>query len=409
MARAVVVGGSLGGLFAANLLHDLGWEVDVFEKVPDDLASRGAGIGTHRELVEVLAQLGIAMDERLGFTVGDRVCVDRAGPELYRIPWAHTMSAWANVYRPLKERFAAEHYHFGKTFSTLETEKNPIIARFDDGSEAHADLLIGADGLRSAVRGRLFPGLEPEYAGYVAWRAIVEESAISAAARAWLRSDYWLVLPPGEQMLCYQVPAKDFGRTSRRLDWNVVWYRPVPTPALRDLCTDAAGRHHGHAMPPPLLRPDVIARLKADARAMLPPHLAEMVERSQPFFQAIFDVESRRMALGRAVLLGDAAFVARPHVGMGVTKAALDAVCLARSIAGRPGELDAALARYDRLRGEFGRRCVARARRVGSYIEARSRPERAWTAAELDQRPERVLHESAARLSDIPELAALEV
>jgi 2-polyprenyl-6-methoxyphenol hydroxylase-like FAD-dependent oxidoreductase len=160
-------------------------------------------------------------------------------------------------------------------------------------------------------------------------------------------------------------------------------------------------------MPPPLIRPDVIARLKADARTLLAPELAELVERSQPFFQAIFDVESPSVAVGRAVLLGDAAFVARPHVGMGVTKAALDALCLSRSLR-NSRSLQDALERYDSLRGEFGRRCVARARRLGAYIEARSRPDVAWTAEQLDQSPERVLHETAASLSEIPELASLE-
>jgi len=103
-------------------------------------------------------------------------------------------------------------------------------------------------------------------------------------------------------------------------------------------------------------------------------------------------------------LLGDAAFVARPHVGMGVTKAALDALCLYRSLQIHAGDLDAALARYERLRGEFGRRCVARARRLGAYIEARARPDRGWTEEQIDQRPERVMREVAASLSDIPEL-----
>ena len=60
--RAVVIGGSLGGLFAANLLHAIGWHVDVYERVADDLATRGAGIGTHDELFSILRRLGIAVD-----------------------------------------------------------------------------------------------------------------------------------------------------------------------------------------------------------------------------------------------------------------------------------------------------------------------------------------------------------
>jgi hypothetical protein len=93
---------------------------------------------------------------------------------------------------------------------------------------------------------------------------------------------------------------------------------------------------------------------------------------------------------------------------MGVTKAALDALCLSRSFRESTSR-EEALERYDRLRGEFGRRCVARARRLGAYIEAVSRPEAKWSEAELDQRPQRVLREIAASLSEIPELASLEV
>jgi 2-polyprenyl-6-methoxyphenol hydroxylase-like FAD-dependent oxidoreductase len=400
--RVVVIGGSLGGLFAGNLLHELGWEVDIYERVPDDLASRGAGIGTHAELLAVLAGLGIALEERLGAEVGDRVCLDREGNTVHRVPWGHVMSGWANVYRPLKDRFPPERYHFGRNFTGFENEKDEINVRFDDGSRASADLLIGADGLRSAVRAQLFPGLEPAYAGYVAWRAHVDERTLSADLRRRLGNLYWFGLPPGEMIVAYPVPSRD-GAPGHR-DWNIVWYRPiVGDEALREMCTDASGRHHGPSIPPPLVRPEVIAGLKREAHALLAPLLAELLDRSQPFFQAIFDVESPRLAVDRVCLLGDAAFVARPHVGMGVTKAALDALCLANSI--RQHDIDAALARYDRLRGEFGRRCVARARRLGAYVEARARPGRGWTEEQTDQRPERVMREVAASLSEIPELA----
>lgn len=401
MPRALIIGGSLGGLFAANLLHDQGWDVEVFEKVGDDLAARGAGIGTHVEMVKVLAELGIEMHERLGVVIPDRICVDKEGRELFRCHWAHTMSAWANVYRPLKDRFPAERYHFGKAFASLQQDDKGVTARFEDGTSATGDLLIGADGLRSAVRGQIMPHVEPQYAGYVAWRSIVEESLIPQRSRDWLGEGYWFVLPKGEMFLCYQVPAKDLSRTGR--DWNYVWYRPVTETQLADFCTDASGKCHGTGIPPPLIRPDVTAYIKREARELLPPHLAELINVSEPFFQAVFDIESPRLTSGRVALLGDAAFVARPHVGMGVTKGALDAVCLSKSL-GREETLESALARYDRLRSEFGRRCVARARRLGSYIEARSRPDKGWTPAQLDQRPERVLQEVALALAEIPEL-----
>jgi 2-polyprenyl-6-methoxyphenol hydroxylase-like FAD-dependent oxidoreductase len=398
--KALVAGGSLGGLFAANLLLDLGWDVHVYERVADDLSARGAGIGTHTALVDTLAQLGIPMDANLGWKSGDRTCVDRDGRILYRTYWGHVMSAWANVYRPLKERLPKERYHFSKAIREFVEEKDCVTARFEDGTSAAGDLLVGADGLRSAVRAQLFPDTEPSYAGYVAWRSIVDEGTLPEEARKWLDGGYWFVLPKGEMFLCYQVPTKG------RLDWNYVWYYPVTDEKLRDLCTDAGGRlHAGGGIPPPLLRREHIDDIKADARRKLAPHLATLVDVSQPFFQAVFDIESPRLVSrgSRVALLGDAAFVARPHIGAGVTKAALDARCLANSLS-REQDLAAALARYGRLRTEYGRRAVARARRLGAYIEAKSRPGRGWTPEQLDQRPEHVLNQVALALEEIPEL-----
>ncbi len=403
---AVVIGGSLGGLFAASLLQKQGWRVHVYERAADDLAARGAGLGTHDELFEVLRRLGIDIGDAFGVRVSERLCLDAAGHVVHKRPWNNVMTHWARLYRAMRDQLSAAHYHSRRNFLDFSRDGEEIVARFDDGSRSRADLLIGADGLRSTVRARLYPDAQPRYAGYVGWRGIVEESALPAAVRDSLGSGYYFVLPPGEMMLCYPVPGmEDKERTPQR-DWNYVWYRPAAIDGeLRDLCTDSAGRHHGTAIPPPLVRPELARKLKDVAAAILAPQLAAIVELSQPFFQAIFDLETPRMRAGRVILLGDAAFVARPHLGMGVTKAALDALCLARSIERANADLDGALARYDRLRSEFGRRCVRRAQRIGAYIEARAKPQAADAEEVLDQNPERVLSEVGAALSDIPELA----
>lgn len=102
-----------------------------------------------------------------------------------------------------------------------------------------------------------------------------------------------------------------------------------------------------------------------------------------------------RMALGRVALVGDAAFVARPHVGAGVTKAALDAEALARELATN-GELDAALAAYDRSRRRFGAWLVARGRSLGAYIEARLKPPAERTESDRQPPPEFLLREIGA-------------
>src|SRR3954469_21737186 len=370
--RAVVIGGSMGGLFAAAFLQRIGWDAHVYERTADDLASRGAGLGTHEVLLEGLRALGIDTGERLGVQVRDRICLGRDGSVVARRTLPQVMTHWARIYEALRP--LAQHFHAGKNLSGWRQAGAKGVAHFDDGTEAAGDLLIAADGLRSTVRPQLLPEVHPRYAGYVGWRGTVTGIGLA--------KDYYFGLPRGEMMLTYPVPT---------VEWNFVWYRPATERELADLCTDASGHCHGNAIAPPLIRPEIAARLKRDAHELLAPQLAAIIERSQPFFQAIFDLESPRVAHGRVVLLGDCAFVARPHVGMGVTKASLDARCLARSLEIMPQDVDGALARYDRMRREFGTWCVRRARAIGSYIE------RGETAD-----PERVLSEVGAVRADIP-------
>ena len=92
---------------------------------------------------------------------------------------------------------------------------------------------------------------------------------------------------------------------------------------------------------------------------------------AQIILQPIFDLESPRIAFGRAALVGDAAFVARPHVATGVMKAAVDAESLVEALAGSDGDILAALDRYNRERQPYGASLVARGRHIGSYFSAR--------------------------------------
>jgi 2-polyprenyl-6-methoxyphenol hydroxylase-like FAD-dependent oxidoreductase len=160
------------------------------------------------------------------------------------------------------------------------------------------------------------------------------------------------------------------------------------------MCTDASGHCYGESIPPPLIRPKVIEALKADADALLAPQIAALaLQAERPILQPIFDLESPRIAFGRTVLLGDAAFVARPHVGTGVTKAALDAQCLADALLSEGNDVEAALIHYDRERRQFGKWLVARGRYLGRYLEAQLKPREARTAAEPHRRPETLMRE----------------
>ncbi len=405
MPKALIIGGSLGGLLAANLLRSIGWNVQVFERVGDDLASRGAGIGTHEELLDIMHRVGITVDASIGVHPESRTCLDRAGVVQHTMPRPRILSSWGRLYRALKEAFAAEDYFFDKTLVSFSDDASGVTALFADGSRAHGDLIIGADGIRSTVRAQIMPDVQPLYAGYIAWRGLIPEASLPAALHREIFAHNIVCYPDGDAMTMYAVPGPNNDVRPGHRAYNWVWYHPLTSAALAALCTDATGHCHGTAIAPALIRPEAVADMRVAAIRALAPQCVQVIDLTeQPFFQAIFDLESPRLVVKRAAILGDAAFVARPHVGMGVTKAALDAESLADALYDI-GDTDAALQRFNRQQHLFGTRVVARARHVGAHLGAQAtKPPETWTEAERHQDPVRMMLESGARLRDVPEL-----
>ena len=380
--RALVIGGSLGGLIVAHLLRTAGWDAVVFERNEEELASRGVGLGTHPQLIGILKRAGVDFDETMGITPTRAVCLDRDGRIVIERPTARTLSGWSRLYRALLDALPAANYRLGKRLLRVAQDADSVTASFADGSSERGDLLVGADGIRSAVRAQFLPAVEPHYADYVAWRASIDEADVPAKLWDEMVGLYAFCLPDGEQVISYAVPGRDNDTAVGRRAYNIVWYRPADRAALIDMCTDAQGRHHAAGIPPPLIRPDVIARVKADARAHIAPQVAEIFARSAPFFQPIYDLASPQIVFGRVALAGDAAFVARPHAGAGTTKAALDAACLADSIREAGGDLTRGLARYQRMQLPFGQALVDVNSTEGAYLSAQIKPMAERTAGE---------------------------
>ena len=388
--RALIIGGSLGGLLAAHLLRSVGWEVTVFERNPDNLTGRGAGLSTHPQLLEILRRVGIDFDESMGIKVETVLFLDRSGRVYLEEKTQRVMSSWGRLYRSLCDPLPPESYRLGASLVRIEQDAGRVTAAFADGARASGDLLVGADGLRSTVREQFLPDVQPHYAGYVAWRAMLEESEIPAAIHAQIFERYTFCLPEGEHLLAYPVPGLHNETHAGQRAYNIVWYRPAdPDQTLVDLCTDASGRCHGTSIPPPLIRPEVTAAIKTAACGLVAPQVAEIFARTRPFFQPIFDLESPHLVFGRVALLGDAAFVARPHVGAGVTKAALDAAALAD--AAGANDLATGLRRYERAQLPFGKGLVALGRQEGAYLTAQLKPPEQRTAAELKRDVQDVL------------------
>jgi 2-polyprenyl-6-methoxyphenol hydroxylase-like FAD-dependent oxidoreductase len=399
--RALIIGGSVGGLFAAHLFRAIDWDVMVFERNAEDLASRGAGIGTHDALFEVMKRIGLPFDVTAGIATHSYAGINRDGEIILEVAQSRIMSVWSQLYTMLRNSLPAEIYCLGKMLDRLHVDRNQVTGFFSDGSSDTGDLMIAADGMRSTVRHHLLPRVTPDYAGYIAWRAMVPEHQVSPAAQTLLFDRYAFCLPPAELAVSYPVPGPDGDTRPGHRSYNIVWYRSATLSELAGLCTDAAGRQHELAIPPPLIRAEIVADIKQSARELLPAPIAGIIAQSiRPFFQPIFDLVSPRLVFGRVVLLGDAAFVARPHVGAGVTKAALDATTLADAVAAET-DLEAGLERYDDERRRFGNWMVARGRELGAWIGAAGDTQGRSAAPESHQRLQTVIHQYITSVLDM--------
>lgn len=393
--RAIVVGGSMSGLLAGLMLRHAGWAVDIFERADDELAGRGAGIVAQPELIATLDGLGLETRD-LGVQIEKRRYFDASGRLEFERDCPQVLTAWERVYRVLRDGFPSQHYHRGRGLTAFEQSANGLTAHFADGFEVAGDLLVGADGLRSTVRQQCLPDLAPRYAGYVAWRALVPEDALPVDVHRDLFNYMSFCLPPGEQMLGYPVagPNNDLRPNHRR--FNLIWYRPAAEKTeLVDLLTDERGTTHSISIPPPLIRRQAIESMHDAARRLLAPQFATLMRNlDEPILQPIYDLETPRMAFGHVVILGDAAFVARPHVGAGVSKAADDAAALLRAL-DETSDVPVALMQFERERLPIGRRVIQRARHLGAYLQAERTSEEEQASSKRHSVPEAVLTETA--------------
>ena len=111
--KAIVIGGSIGGLFAANLLLRAGWDVHIYEQVAAELESRGAGIVTHPELLDALREAGVVVDASLGIQVQERITLNTDGSRIGTLHYPQILTAWGRLFALLSAAFPADRYHAG--------------------------------------------------------------------------------------------------------------------------------------------------------------------------------------------------------------------------------------------------------------------------------------------------------
>ena len=373
--KVAVVGGSLGGVTAGLVLRDLGCDAHVFERSRSVLEERGAGIAVLDATVRYLVEHGIADLNRICTSTHWLRYLHPDGSVQHEGRRPYRFSSWNSIYRILIGCLGDERYHLASELARFDPQEDSVRTEFADGSSSTWDMLVGADGIGSTVRQQLLPEVEPRYAGYVAWRGTVAESLLSPLTRRALDDAITYQLLPNSHILVYPIPSKQGTVEAGNRLINFVWYRNVAAADFQALMTDREGQPRTVSLPPGAVQERYVEEIREYAAARGAPPIAEVVAATEkPFLQVIFDLEVSAMAFGRACLMGDAAFAARPHAAAGTAKAAANAWALAEALAEAQGDVETALLKWQPEQLNLGRNLVERARRIGN----RSQFEGTW-------------------------------
>ena len=385
--RAIVIGGSIAGLFVGAFLRRLGWRVDIYERSSIELIGRGVGIfASHLELFEALDQCGAGTVD-IGVIAYKRITFDHKGNVIAEKPQLQIVTSWDRLRQVLLKAIDRQRYHFGHVFERVEQDDAGVRVYFSNGRSERADLLVGCDGFRSSVRAQLAPEAQPMYAGYYLWRGAPNESDLSAETRRTMFPYFSFFLADRLQALGYPISGVDDELRAGHRRYNFAWYRVADTAKLKQMCVDEDGREYEFGVPPPLVRKDLITQMRAEAETLLPPQYLDCVRHiDQPFFTPVFDFCSPSLVFGRVALVGDAASTPRPHMGFGVSKAGAEAQALTEALSNYD-DLDRALAVYNSMRQPLSERIVSHGRKLGMQLGVGIETDEDRRFAKLLQRP----------------------
>ncbi len=316
-ARVAIVGGGIAGLASALALRQHGIASTIYERV-DALREVGAGIALWPNGTRVLDTLGIldAVAARAGQATTVEV-LSASGARLARMHTARDDAPSLCVRRPdllavLADAVGGECLRLGAEVERVEARGDSAVLRCADGSRVEADVVVAADGLRSRIRGAVFPPVAVRYRGYTVWRGV------GPATAGWPRADACEVWGRGQRFGLFRLP-----------DGQAYWYVCASRPAGQRAADERAEAARVAAGWHPAIRATI------DGTADVHRH-------------DVWDRSARgRTVAGRVVLVGDAAHGMTPDLGQGGAQALVDAHDLAHALA-NAGSVPSALAGFER-------------------------------------------------------------
>lgn len=381
---AAVVGGSIGGLTAALLLDRAGFDVRVYERSASELDGRGGGIVLQPEMLRWFKEVSDQDPGQLATHSDFLRYLSPDGAIAFEEPVEWRFSSWSTLYRALLQDFGRERYFLGFNVDGVEQSAETATLRFDNGASISADLVVFADGITSTGRRLLIPEANPEYSGYIGWRGTVPEGQLSSGSMDLMGDALGYSFVEDGHICMYPIPgpAGEIEVGSRLM--NYVYYQNVPEgEALETITTDIDGNVGAFSVPKGRVVVEFIEEMKRHAAETLAPAAAELVTSTEePYIQVIFDVRVPRMAVGRVAIIGDAAFVARPHAAAGSAKAADDAWALQDVLLEGDSDIPDLLADWEQDRLMVGNQLIDRV----SWMGRRAQFEHSWDPADIDLR-----------------------
>ncbi|MCX4598119.1 FAD-dependent monooxygenase [Streptomyces sp. NBC_01549] len=353
--RIAIIGGGIGGLAACAFLRRAGLTATVYEQAPA-LAEVGAGLVVAPNAVRLLRRLDV-MERFLRRAVpldwgwefrrwadGGVLSVEKLSGVCERLYGERTYAVHrADLLGAVRSAVPHEGIRLGARCTSVEPRPDGALLRFADGSQVEADVVIGADGVHSVVRGAVAEPAPPEYSGICAFRTVVPAHAAPEFA---LRPAQTLWLGPGRHFVHY--PIADGSAV------NIVAFAPAGD--FTDESWSATA---------------TIEEFHAEFAGWDPRVTDLITSGGVPGRWALLDrTPLRHWSRGRITLLGDAAHPMFPFFAQGAAQSIEDAAVLARCLAASADDPEQALKRYESARIERTTRLqqVSRARRDINHL-----------------------------------------